>query len=281
MLGSLQRRLTRLLTEMAIRMLYKVPQCTHTVGRCPVCGAAPDRVEFTTTLSPLDRCGECGHVYTRQTPGEQILRLMYGGMHYWEQDKKHQGITAIEHGPHWSQFVALRMNVMRNAGLLEGGPKTVFEIGCSEGILLRELSRLGHEASGSELNASIARAGMQALGVRIHTGLFEEIPLPVGYFDAIISFHTIEHIVDLDRTFTKIARMLKPGGIVLVEVPTGPEEYANRDHMHFFSDASLRRLLDRYFEAGETITNGYQNSAGIPIGSLYGIGRRPRMSATR
>ena len=277
MLDFVQRRVTHW-TEKAIRTLYKVPRCTQTVSSCPVCGAAPARVEFIAPLSPLDLCGECGHVYTRVMPGKLILRLMYGGMHYWEQDKQHQGITTIEKGPEWSAFVNARMNAMHNARLLEGGPKTVFEIGCSEGMMLRELSRLGHEALGSELNASVAKAGMRALGVRIHTGLFEEIALPVRYYDAIISFHTIEHIIDLDRTFTKIARMLKPGGMVLVEVPTGPEEYANRDHMHFFNDASLRRLLERYFEVGETVANRYLNSAGTPIGSIYGIGRRPRSS---
>ena len=279
MLRFLQQGLTPKLTEAAIRVLYKVPHCTRTVGACPVCGAAPDRVEFNTRFSPLDHCAGCGHVYTRVTPGELILRLMYGDMSYWRQDKEHQGITRIEHGPHWEVFIGARMNALRDAGVLEGGPKKFFEIGCAEGILLRELERLGHEALGSELNEPVARAGMAALGVKIRTGLFEEIDLPRGYYDVVASFHTIEHIIDLDRTFAKICAILKPDGAVLVEVPTGPEEYTNRDHVHFFSDASLRRLLERHFEVGETVANRYVNSAGTPIGSLYGIGRRPRRSA--
>ncbi|HET8938542.1 MAG TPA: class I SAM-dependent methyltransferase [Polyangiales bacterium] len=240
-----------------------------------MCDASPDRVEFISPCSPLDHCAACGHVYTRLTPRKLILQLMYGHLSYWNVDKEHQGIATMEQGPHWRGFVAARMNALRHAGLLEDGPKRIFEIGCAEGMLLHELSQLGHEALGSELNEPVARAGMQSLGVQIRTGMFEEIALPTGHYDAVISFHTIEHIIDLERTFRKIARILKPDGVLLIEVPTGPEEYTNRDHVHFFNEASLQRLLERYFEVGETLTNHYVSSAGASIGSLYGVGRRP------
>ncbi len=103
--------------------------------------------------------------------------------------------------------------------------------------------------------------------------------LPRNHFDVVASFHTIEHIPGLDDTFAKVCEVLNAEGSLLVEVPTGPEEYSNTDHVHFFSENSLRRLMERYFEIGEVVWNRYSNAEGRVLGSLYGIGRRPRRPA--
>jgi hypothetical protein len=91
-----------------------------------------------------------------------------------------------------------------------------------------------------------------------------------------LSFHTVEHLPNLREVFQKVTKILKPDGAVLVEVPTGPEEYTNVDHIHFFSEGSLKKLLDLFFEETQIILNRYSNLHGAVIGSLYGVGRRPR-----
>jgi 2-polyprenyl-3-methyl-5-hydroxy-6-metoxy-1,4-benzoquinol methylase len=269
-------RIPALQAQIMIRLLYKLPGFTTSVSCCPVCGGKPDRIEYNAQYSPLDHCPDCGHVYTRTNPGQAILRLMYKDLDYWKQDKEHQGITKIEDGPQWQGFIDARIGAMRNCGVFAASEMKFLEIGCSEGILLRALENLGHEALGCECNRPTAEAGMKALGVRIKIGLFDEFQLPQAYYDAVASFHTIEHIPDLGRTFDKIVDVLKPDGTVFIEVPTGPEEYANTDHVQFFSDASLKRFLERYFEVGETVPNLYSTADGTQVGSLYGIGRRPR-----
>ncbi len=272
------QKVTSCLTLRNIRFLYILPGFTRRVSRCPVCGTKPDRVEFRTRFTPLDHCSQCGHVYSRKTPKKRILSLMYHDLDYWIRDKEHQGITRIEYGPQWNVFIEARMGIARRAGVIDGIPKRVFEIGCSEGILLRELENQGHEALGCEINKPTAEAGMAALGVKIKTELFEDLDLQTGYYDLVISFHTVEHLPNLNRVFGKIAGILGPEGAVLIEVPTGPEEYTNPDHVQFFSEESLKRLLERFFEVGEIIPNHYTNPHGTVIGSLYGVGRRPKRS---
>ncbi|WP_313918229.1 class I SAM-dependent methyltransferase [Tahibacter sp.] len=274
-LPSRASRLAAALAQLAIACLYRVPGFTRRVASCPVCGGKPDRLEFNAQYSPLDRCGECGHVYSRKTPKDLILHLMYRDLEYWRSDKVHQGISRIEYGPQWKEFLDARIGSLKSAGALMDVPERYFEIGCSEGILLRELANLGHEALGCECNRPTAEAGMKKLGVDIRIGLFENIPLPRAHYDVVASFHTIEHMPDLKSTFAKIADILKPDGLALVEVPTGPEEYANSDHVHFFSVGSLKRLMENHFEQGEVIGNQYMSAGGVTIGSLYGIGRHP------
>jgi 2-polyprenyl-3-methyl-5-hydroxy-6-metoxy-1,4-benzoquinol methylase len=117
---------------------------------------------------------------------------------------------------------------------------------------------------------------MKALGVKIDTTPFEQANVPEGHYDAVLSFHTIEHVPDIKSTFTKIAHILKPEGAVLIEVPTGPEEYGNPDHVQFFNEESLARFLSEFFEDVKIVPNVYETRNGVQIGSLYGVGRRPK-----
>lgn len=259
-----------------IRLLYMLPFFTTKVQRCPIC-SGPGTLEFTNRYTPLDCCQSCGHVYSRKVPKRRILNQMYKDFTYWEKDKEHQGIHAVEPGPHWDGYLNARIGIIKKTGLLDDDtPQTFFEIGCSEGILLRELNTMGHHAEGSEMNIPTAQAGMDALNVTIYTDIFENLTLTPHSQDVVLSFHTIEHITDLDTVFRKICDILKPTGSVLIEVPCGPEEYTNTDHLHFFYENSLEQLLKNYFKEAEIVDNTYVNQHGTKIGSLYGIGRIPK-----
>ena len=264
--------------EWLIHALYRMPGFTRVHLACPVCGARPDWVEHIAPLSPLDRCPRCTHVFARRSPGKLVLQLIYRNLGYWRQDKEHQGIDHIAYGPQWDGFIRSRIEPMKQFGALGEPPQRVFEIGCSEGMLLHALKRAGYEVLGCDVNAPTAESGAATLGVPIRVGLFEELDLPAAHYDVVASFHTIEHLTDLDRTFAAICRILKPGGAVFIEVPTGPEEYGNRDHVQFFSEASLQRLLARYFEVAEIQPNRYTTTHGVHIGALFGVGRGVRPS---
>jgi len=266
-------------TQQWIRRLYRAPGFTRKLSRCPVCGSAPDRMEFQASFSALDHCAACDHVYSRKMPGKLILHLMYRDLDYWVRDKEHQGIARIAAGEQWKGYLDARMGALRRAGAINGETQKIFEIGCSEGMLLHELQNLGHQTLGCECNRPTAEAGIKSLGVKIEIGMFEELALSNNYYNSVISFHTIEHIPDLGRTFARIREILTPEGTLLIEVPTGPEEYCNTDHVQFFSETSLQRLMDKHFESGEVFWNRYTNAEGTKMGSLYGVGRRPRMLA--
>ena len=63
---------------------------------------------------------------------------------------------------------------------------------------------------------------------------------------------------------------------MFIEVPTGPEEYANPDHLQFFSERSLTKLLERHFQSARIWRNSYSTTDGMVLGSLYGLGHGPK-----
>lgn len=245
------------------------------VINCPICGAR-GKFEYQNKLTPLFRCSNCEHVYARDLPDDQTLNALYGDLGYWERDRYHQGITAIQESEQWRTYLNARIGILQKLKLLDNPDrptKKIFEIGCAEGMLLRELSKRGLEVLGCEMNRVVAAEGIKTLGVNILTAPFETIELPAKNFDLVISFHTLEHLRDPARIVAKVAHILRPDGALLLEVPCGEEEYENTDHLHFFSETSLRALLNKFFVTTEILDNSYTNSVGVRIGSLYGFGQ--------
>jgi SAM-dependent methyltransferase len=252
----------------------------HQVKSCPICGGR-GKFEYQNEVTPLFRCSQCNHVYARQLPDDQVLGSLYGDVSYWEKDRMHQGITTMQESAEWDVYLKARLGILQRLDLLPASTsssKSVFEIGCAEGMLLHALKKHGMTVAGCEMNRAVAAQGVKNLGVDIRTEPFENLGLPEKNCDLVISFHTLEHMRFPENVLAKVAQILRSDGSVLIEVPCGEEEYENTDHLHFFSENSLRLLLDKFFARTEIIDNAYTNSAGVRIGSIYGVGRGVRDS---
>ncbi|MDX9973137.1 MAG: class I SAM-dependent methyltransferase [FCB group bacterium] len=258
-----------------VRFLYKLPYFTYPVRSCPICGGQPT-FEHQAEYTPLDRCTRCDHVYARLAPKKRILKRIYRDFSYWEGDKGHQGIHGVAPSDEWKVFIDVRLKALRHGGFLDdsGEKKRFFEIGCSEGMLVKALTDLGHEAAGCDMNPGIIAKGREALRVDIRLGMFEDMDLPRNYYDGVLTFHTLEHVRDVVKVLEQVVEVLKPGGGLVLEVPCGPQEYVNNDHLHFFSEQSLKALLGKFFEEVELIPNNYDAVFGETVSSFYGIGRR-------
>ena len=256
-------------------ILYRLPGFTRHVDHCPVCGGTGTFIH-KNLYTALERCDSCSHVYARQQPRRHILSLLYEDKDFWELDRSHQGIHEVDYGPHWEEYLNARIGAMDRAGFLTEPAQRFYEIGCSEGILLKELTDRGHHAEGCEMNPTIARMGREKLGVTIHNCTFEEFTPPEAPFDRIIAFHTLEHLNDPHVSLQKMVRMLREEGSLLVEVPTGAEDFNNIYHVHFFEPHSLRSLLGKYFEEIDILENQFSNPDGSIVKSLYGVARQPR-----
>jgi SAM-dependent methyltransferase len=121
----------------------------------------------------------------------------------------------------------------------------ILEVGMSSGFFLSQMKGAfpGALVIGSdsfpEVLASFAKKdpGVPLLGFDLAA-----CPLPDACLDAVVLLNVLEHIQDDARALHELARILKPGGVLVLEVPAGPWLYDVYDE--------LLRHFRRYTMAG-------------------------------
>jgi SAM-dependent methyltransferase len=128
----------------------------------------------------------------------------------------------------------------------------MLEIGCATGELAMTVQRRlrpdRYEAIELSQAAEVAGARVSRLYRRTLRELLAAGEVGRDGFDAVLMSHVLEHIEDIDAEVEAIASVLKPGGVAFFEAPHGSGNAAlpvddNVAHLHFFSLASLTRLL--------------------------------------
>jgi SAM-dependent methyltransferase len=127
----------------------------------------------------------------------------------------------------------------------------ILEVGCSSGFMLRLIHhRLPHAFV---LGADVVRAPLEKLasdlpGVPLFRFDVTRCPLPNECVDAVVMLNVLEHIEHDRIAIQQAYRILKKGGIVVIEVPAGPKLYDSYDKylMHFrrYTLSELKRLLE-------------------------------------
>lgn len=142
------------------------------------------------------------------------------------------------------------------AGQVLGPQTTVLDVACGTGYggrLLLELGMarvLGMDMDRSALDvAAQRRAATQTLLLADAV----RMPLADGAVPAAVSMETLEHIEDRERFVAELARVLRPGGLLVLSTPNArvsrPVEGVPRNpfHLHEYDPEALRELLQASF----------------------------------
>jgi 2-polyprenyl-3-methyl-5-hydroxy-6-metoxy-1,4-benzoquinol methylase len=236
-------------------------QCTLAAVPCGLCGAEGGSVvatgrdyeyETTADLFTVRRCDRCGHHYLSPRPVTADLPLIYPA-HYYSYD-------FIERMHPLARAAKRALDSRKIDGWLResSSPSPRFlDVGCGEGWFLHLLHARGVEKArlwGVEIDRKIVQK-LQRAGFQARSGLLEEIPdLPEDSFDLIVSLQVIEHVSDPAAMLETLARLLAPGGALILETPNLDSldfrifrgrywgGYHFPRHWNFFTPASLSRL---------------------------------------
>ncbi|MEN9450445.1 MAG: hypothetical protein RJA83_1059 [Pseudomonadota bacterium] len=135
---------------------------------------------------------------------------------------------------------------------------SILEIGCSSGHMLQRIQQLLPHAT--LIGSDVVYKPLLELSKRLPIPLLRfdilQCPLPDKCIDAIILLNVLEHIEDDVTTLKQIFRILKPNGILILEVPAGPHLYDAHDKicMHF-RRYKLSKLCKLITKQGFKITN--------------------------
>jgi SAM-dependent methyltransferase len=100
------------------------------------------------------------------------------------------------------------------------GAERVLDLGCGEGQIARLAVQrgAGRVVGVDPASAQIAEAVRRAGGVRYARAVAAGLPFAPSIFDAIVSCLVLEHLADLDAGLDEIARVLRPGGRLVLFV---------------------------------------------------------------
>jgi len=201
----------------------------------------------------LVRCRQCGLMYMNPRPGPAEI-----GSYYADSYTPYKQAIEDEHGRlmRWARrrkLIARRRIIERFSGLRSG---RILDVGCATGLFLHEMALAGWQTAGIEPNASAAHYGRSRFGLDVFEGMIEQAPYRPGSFDVVTFWDVLEHTFSPSETLSRSAELLRPGGLLTINVPNwdsierqwfGPH-WIGLDpprHLYVFTRDTLTELLYR------------------------------------
>lgn len=125
----------------------------------------------------------------------------------------------------------------------------ILEIGCGTGHNLEMLKRFGRVDAVEIDSAARAIASARLGHAVINAPLPELSGIADGSYDLVAIFDVLEHIEEDEEALISIARVLKPGGRILITVPAHPWMWSGHDRVNHHKRRYTRETLTEVIEA--------------------------------
>ncbi len=108
-------------------------------------------------------------------------------------------------------------------GILDSLPVgTALDAACGTGRHTQHLVAAGHLVTGVDSSPEMLRvARMKLPGVDFMHGELDALPVPDATFDVVVCALALTHVADLEPVFSEFARVLKPGGHLVISDAKG------------------------------------------------------------
>lgn len=98
-----------------------------------------------------------------------------------------------------------------------GEGRDVLEVGCGTGLVLERIARFARKARGIDLSPGMLEKA-RARGLDVSEGSATDLPFDDASFDVTCSFKVLAHVRDIERALGEMARVTRPGGVILAEL---------------------------------------------------------------
>lgn len=219
---------------------------------CPVC-ATSENVTHYHRVDGFDyvHCAKCELIFIDQIAPTSELYTAYDGG-WWKAFRRK--LTAPFRT--FDQIPNLRKSLDRARAIYAfvarfvpaPTPQSTFlDIGCNKGFLLVKALEAGYDVFGIELIAVLLepfRRKYPRYAQQVVAGRFMDVQQSFGdgMFAVITAIDVIEHLEDPNVDFDTIFRILKPGGVFIIQTPDGDSVQAKRDQARWGALKPLEHL---------------------------------------
>ena len=248
--------------------------------QCLLCGSRRQRPIFSESGIDILRCCECHHVFSSFAANPH-----YDG--FWGEE------VADDDHFYWNKArTRMHQEFFRKFLIWRSG--RLLDMGCGLGFILKGVAPYANwEAYGCEIAPAASRFARETLGLpNVICGRLEDVDLPQSSFDIITMWDVFEHILQPDPLLRRCQALLREGGVCFINTPNvriqilralvmkllrgmqpGFAYMQARDHLHYYSKSSIRRLLERNgFSRVEFVhLHPVQSVSGSKSGFLRGV----------
>jgi SAM-dependent methyltransferase len=193
-------------------------------------------------IDRLVRCRRCAFKYVNPRLRADLILRSY---------------TEGEDPKYVSQLQARERTFAAALGEIEratGGRGRLLDIGTAAGAFVAAAVSQGWQAEGCEPNRWLADWGSKHYGIRIRQGSVFDQAYEAGSFDVITLWDVIEHTLNPHQMLERCQRLLRPGGLLVVNYPDIGSWIARAlgrrwlfltsVHLYYFDRTTMRRMLE-------------------------------------
>jgi glycosyltransferase involved in cell wall biosynthesis/SAM-dependent methyltransferase len=175
------------------------------VARCPACDvtAAPDGRYHGRAYG---RCPRCGTLVLGALPTRDASRRQF----------------ETEYEPAVSRARATMLARLLDGLAPSGGGRRLLDLGCGGGAMLAAAAARGWQPFGADVAWPVCVAAQKASGQPVIQSDSVELPLADRSVDAVALVNVLDHVPDPVTALRECARVLVPGGRILVRATNGP-----------------------------------------------------------
>jgi len=189
------------------------------VMKCTTCGSSAIGEYLRSDVGDIQRCASCKAVFIAPEHQESAAESLYSQDYFTEREGYffHDGVVdgSGQESAHIADFRA-GLDLIESHAVPSG---SLLDVGCATGSFLSVARARGWECRGVEVSAFAAARARERTGCDVFCGKLEDAPFDSGSFDAITMWDLLEHLPDPLRGIETARRLLKPGGLLLVNTP--------------------------------------------------------------
>lgn len=177
---------------------------------CTICSNKDSKWDLCKNGYDIYKCNHCNHFFVHPMPTDNELENIYSSVEGYHSNKD----AEFPNNYHFNELFYDQVDKISQ--YMKKG--LILDVGCSNGEFLALARKNGYHVHGVELNKSTASIALNN-GIPVSVNTLEKSCFPENNFDVVRLGDIIEHVTDVKGFIKEVHRILKPGGIVLINTP--------------------------------------------------------------